>query len=257
MTGLALQSNAGIIGPSKYVGRATLERPRPWPKGVDPVDVHDNITPTAKKACKKCGVVKPLDMFSPDGDRGKAQCKECRRLAAVAYRAAYPERSRAAARKYAAANRERGRERATAWQAANPERVRAVKEAWYAANRERHQARAAAWRAANPERKRATAAAYRAANPDKRRDFGSLRRARARNAPVVERIYRAVVWKRDGGRCHICHRKADPNNWHLEHIVSLADGGEHSYRNVAVSHPACNLRKGARGEAQLRLGGDL
>jgi len=30
-------------------------------------------------------------------------------------------------------------------------------------------------------------------------------------------------------------------------------GGEHSYRNVAVAHPACNLGRGSTGPAQLRM----
>lgn len=171
--------------------------------------------------------------------------------------AANRERGRAASAKYRAANRERERERATAWQAANPERYRAVKAARYAANREQAQASAAAWRAANPERCRATNAAYRAANPGRTLESNARRRAIKRNAPVVERVYRAVVWARDGGRCHICRKPCDPNDWHLEHIVPLASGGEHSYRNVAVAHPSCNLRKGTSGPAQLRLRGDL
>lgn len=62
----------------------------------------------------------------------------------------------------------------------------------------------------------------------------------------MERVYRSVVWERDGGVCHICHEPADPTNWHLEHVVPLARGGEHSYANTAVSHPACNLRKGTK-----------
>lgn len=71
----------------------------------------------------------------------------------------------------------------------------------------------------------------------------------------MERIYRAKVWERDRGRCHICGQMADPKEWHLEHIVPLSRGGEHSYRNVAVAHPACNQRKYANVPARLRLEG--
>ena len=62
----------------------------------------------------------------------------------------------------------------------------------------------------------------------------------------VETVNRAVVWKRDGGVCHICGMPADPNDWHLDHVRPLALGGEHSYANCRVSHPACNLKKGAK-----------
>lgn len=78
---------------------------------------------------------------------------------------------------------------------------------------------------------------------------------RARKASAtVEDVDRAVVWARDGGRCHICGKVCNQDKWHLDHIVPLSRGGEHSYRNVAVSHPFCNISKGARGQGQLRLG---
>jgi 5-methylcytosine-specific restriction endonuclease McrA len=33
---------------------------------------------------------------------------------------------------------------------------------------------------------------------------------------------------------------------HLDHIVPLARGGEHSYANTQPAHPTCNRRKGAK-----------
>jgi 5-methylcytosine-specific restriction endonuclease McrA len=32
----------------------------------------------------------------------------------------------------------------------------------------------------------------------------------------------------------------------MDHVVPLARGGDHLYSNVAVSHPLCNRRKGAK-----------
>lgn len=71
------------------------------------------------------------------------------------------------------------------------------------------------------------------------------RRARKKNA-FVEYVDPTVVWERDGGLCHICQMPADLADWHLEHVVPLVRGGEHSYANCKVSHPSCNLRKGDR-----------
>jgi 5-methylcytosine-specific restriction endonuclease McrA len=34
-------------------------------------------------------------------------------------------------------------------------------------------------------------------------------------------------------------------DWHLDHVVPLAAGGDHSYANTQVSYSACNLAKGA------------
>lgn len=116
----------------------------------------------------------------------------------------------------------------------SPEAVRASQERYAAVHSERKALAAAAWRSANPE-------AYGACRIKSR----VVRRAREKNA-YVEDVSPAFVWERDGGICHICDQPADPADWHLDHVVPLARGGEHSYANTAVSHPKCNLKKGAR-----------
>ena len=124
------------------------------------------------------------------------------------------------------------------------------KAAYYKAHKTERLERAtycAAWRKVH----KAEIAAYRKANLDKRCDHEARRRALKRGAPA-ERIYRAVVFERDAGRCHLCGKKVR-GKWHLDHIVPLSQGGEHSYRNVAVAHPACNLRKHTKRIGQLRL----
>jgi hypothetical protein len=78
-----------------------------------------------------------------------------------------------------------------------------------------------------------------------RRSYEGTRRAR-RRGQFVEHVDLATVWDRDGGVCHICRQPCERWNWHLDHVVSLARGGAHSYANVAVSHPGCNLKKGDR-----------
>lgn len=90
---------------------------------------------------------------------------------------------------------------------------------------------------------------WRVDNPEKQRELGRRDRAtrRARElGQFVEYVDPTVVWDRDAGICHICKEAADMDDWHLEHVVALARGGEHSYANTAVSHPSCNLRKGAK-----------
>lgn len=209
------------------------------------MSTNDDITAPGTKACRLCGADKPLVDFPPDGrrrDGRQSSCRECCNAGQRAWRLANPERVRARD----AADYQRHRESKRAGQAV-----------WYAAHTSERRAYNAAWRAANIDRLRAESAAWRAANPDIQRESEARRRAREREAPVVENVRRAVVWERDSGRCHLCGKKADPHNWHLEHIVPLACGGEHSYRNVAVSHPTCNFRKGVSGPAQMRLIGDV
>ena len=70
------------------------------------------------------------------------------------------------------------------------------------------------------------------------------RRNERERLATVEHVDRAVVWSRESGTCYLCRREVDPRDWHLEHVIPIALGGEHSYANVRVAHPLCNLRKG-------------
>ena len=123
-----------------------------------------------------------------------------------------------------------------------PEERRAKKKACDKAYRETHKDKKAAYRVA----------AWQKANPDKCRDINARRRALKRGA-TVDPVSRAVVFERDRGICHLCGKRVDPKDWHLDHIVPLSQGGEHRYKNVAVSHPTCNMRKHNKIRGQFRL----
>jgi hypothetical protein len=109
-------------------------------------------------------------------------------------------------------------------------------------------ARCRARHAANPEpyRRQASAWASDPANHERvlatRRKARSTRRARVQDA-FVEAIDPRVVFERDKGVCGIC---GDPvgEAYDVDHVVPLAEGGEHSYRNVRLAHPSCNRRRG-------------
>lgn len=67
----------------------------------------------------------------------------------------------------------------------------------------------------------------------------------------MEVVNRQVAFLNDAGICQwqYCSEASpfvDPANWHLDHIVPLSKGGEHSYANTQVTHPVCNQRKGSR-----------
>jgi len=89
----------------------------------------------------------------------------------------------------------------------------------------------------------------------------SKRGALKRGASLVERIDARVVFARDGWRCQLCGAdtaraelgKRHPRAPTMDHIIPLALGGEHSYRNIQCACLRCNLRKGARIQGQARL----
>lgn len=85
-------------------------------------------------------------------------------------------------------------------------------------------------------------------------------RRRARKAAVeYEHVNRAVVLDRDGWRCGICGGVIEaaltyphPESASLDHIVPLASGGAHTYRNTQAAHLVCNLRKGTTTTKELQ-----
>lgn len=87
-------------------------------------------------------------------------------------------------------------------------------------------------------------------------------RARKRGA-TVETVDPNKVFDRDGWRCQLCGVKTPrklrgtdkPNAPELDHIVPLAKGGEHSYRNTHCACKACNAAKSDTPLGQMRLFG--
>ena len=87
------------------------------------------------------------------------------------------------------------------------------------------------------------------------------RRARKKGAAKIERVSPTKVFERDGWRCGICNKltlrtqrgKMHPRAPELDHIVTLADGGEHTYANTQCACRKCNGLKGAKTYGQLHL----
>ena len=86
-----------------------------------------------------------------------------------------------------------------------------------------------------------------------RRIARAARDKRIRSRPR-DRIDPFAVFERDGWRCYMCgiatpqvlRGTCEPSAPELEHKVALANGGTHTWDNVACSCRACNGAKGAR-----------
>ena len=100
---------------------------------------------------------------------------------------------------------------------------------------------------------------------DKARECRRVIRARRRaieRGAKADRIDPMAVFERDKWLCHICGAKTikskrgtrHPLAPELDHIVTLADGGQHVWGNVACACCACNADKGAKSLGQLGLG---
>lgn len=185
-----------------------------------------------------CGTTKPLSEFparkgSADGRRNN--CRDCKRAADRARYAGTPrEEMQAKRRAYYARNRDRVKARAREYATAHREEKRAYDQRRNRDLAAENRRRVREWRLANPDHMR------------ERARFDARAR-RARKARLfVEHIAPLVVLERDDGVCGICGCDVNPFDFHVDHIVPLALGGEHSYANAQTAHPLCNLRKGMR-----------
>lgn len=142
-----------------------------------------------------------------------------------------------------------------AYKQQHKERLAAEDAERYQRNKEKTIERRKDYYRQNKEKVRAYHVEYHAANKDdpeykeKGREAVNRRRARQRGA-YKENIDRQKVWERDEGICGICEQPANMEDWHLDHIIPLGPG-EHSYENVRVSHPECNIAKGSEDKQLL------
>lgn len=84
---------------------------------------------------------------------------------------------------------------------------------------------------------------YRKNNKEKVREFAQTRKNRK-----IGRLPRGTIpflLKMQKGRCAVC-RCVLPDNYHVDHIKSLAKGGEHIKINVQLLCPTCNMEKSAK-----------
>ena len=71
-------------------------------------------------------------------------------------------------------------------------------------------------------------------------------------------IRRAVI-RRSSGRCEYCglSQTGQEAQFHVDHVVPIASGGETVLENLALACVSCSLRKGARSQASDPLTGRL
>ena len=205
-----------------------------------------------------------------DREKGEARDMRDRRAAWRRYRERHREEIRRRGQRDRARNRDAFRARERRVYRERGDQIRATWRRYYHRHRDRLLARAKAarrWRKETPEqrarrlvrqrayrrrhlarvrnRQRLAQQRYARRHPERVLAHTQLRRARVR-AATLERVDRLAVYARDGGRCHLCGRPVSRTTFTLDHVVALARGGPHALANVAIAHPRCNFRKGAR-----------
>lgn len=176
-----------------------------------------------------------------------------------------PEKHRLYHQEYRVKNRERLIEKDRDYYQANKEKILAQNEGYrernadwfreyrrgyYLKNQEEIKARAKRHYFTNREQKLEYQRKYSSENPEVV-EAARLRYKTRKQQAWKEDVFKDALLERDGWKCHICKGEIPKGlDWehplfpHIEHIVPLSKGGEHSYENTAPAHASCNLQKG-------------
>jgi len=180
------------------------------------------------KACKKCGVTRPLTDFSRNKrfrDGRERRCKVCRSQAFAEWRVE---------------NIEKRREYQREWYAKNPGAKQRHDRDYHRRHADTIRARVARWQSENDERYRERQRMWREAHPEHVRNHSLTRRARERDAPgraTVDQIAARVIYF--GGKCWMCGAPWE----HIDHVKPLSRGGSHWPANLRPACAACNQSK--------------
>ena len=135
--------------------------------------------------------------------------------------------------------REYNNEQSKKWRSENPDRKREIGREWYHRNKDK-----------SLEYKKE----YRARNLDRHANNENRRRARKKDNLAIPYLLQDVLDKY-GIVCYLCSeqidmqapRKVGKIGWerglHVDHVVSISNGGSDTIDNVRPTHALCNLKK--------------
>lgn len=99
------------------------------------------------------------------------------------------------------------------------------------------------------EKSRLSLSVWRKRHPDMLRATNARRKAIKRCAESSgfdDIAHRKWLMQWQQSRCYHCNSEIDGDNYHLDHIVPISKGGQHSQDNLAISCPRCNLSKNSK-----------
>lgn len=196
--------------------------------GVDPDVLHTSgeYMNEQMKTCKKCG---GTEFYA------NRHCKQCLKITINKYRVANPELYK---------------QIHLQWHRNNPNKSKVAHAEYYAANAGKIKARVKELYLLNREAKLSATRKWQAANPEKVKEI--LRRARhnrrARklgSSGTLSKGLTEKLFKLQGGICVCCGMPLG-NDFHLDHIMPLALGGENKDANMQLLRKDCNQEKHAK-----------
>ena len=199
------------------------------------------------KTCSKCEVSQQTGNFTNDKSTkdGKClQCKSCQKNYREINQLKLIEKNQL----WRKANSQRVKNYNKLYRQENHDKVVAATRAWYLANREKQSASSKAWYEANKETATARWRSWAKNNPDILRANERRRRARKQKAKTY------LITAKDAERilskpCLYCGIPSE----HLDHVIPLSRGGDHSIGNLVGACGPCNLSKGSRTVTEWRV----
>lgn len=197
------------------------------------------------RTCTSCGVEKPIERFYRRLAGWQYRCKACASADSKRRRETDPtyaaKKSRWDRRHYEK-NRDSIKAKTRDYAKQHVVQQNALKADWKKRNPEKNRDINANYRRENREFRRLYNVSYFASRPGHRATLEHRRRALEISA-FVEDVQPALVYERDMGLCQICGLPVEAGEFHLDHGIPLARGGEHSYSNCQTAHARCNVRK--------------
>lgn len=150
----------------------------------------------------------------------------------------------------------KSKERIKKYEEDNKERLAQYRKEYYQKNREHKIKYSAEYYARNPEK---VAIWRKNADPTKKKihriNNKLVRKNRIEDAGKLSSDIVPRLMKLQKGKCRACGKPLK-NDYHIDHITSLAKGGTNTDNNCQLLHSKCNLSKGARDpyEHAQRLG---
>jgi hypothetical protein len=170
--------------------------------------------------CKKCG----SNDSRPDGT-----CRHCVSEYRKGYYKANKEKLLLASKAWVEKNRERSREIRAKWLLNNPEKQKQASKNWYLNNKDKSSEIRKKWRVENNSRSRT---------------FCINRRRKMAGGKLSKDIVEILMAKQKG-KCACCFKPLK-DDFHLDHRMPIALGGENIDANMQLLHSVCNLKKNAK-----------
>lgn len=172
------------------------------------------------------------------------------------------EKTREANRRWRENHPDKAAELAKKYRDKDPERTKEYRKREYEKNKARYQAYAKTYRTVNREMVNAKNLEYAKANRDKMRQWAresyqrhkekAAARAKARREKIKalqQGLSRGLVTRlivSQKGLCAKCACDLSVSGHHLDHIMALANGGQHVDENIQLLCPTCNKSKGSK-----------